>query len=129
MKKLMLISAVSFLTLSFLTSCETKKEEAVVTSEGDVVTMDDSSTEMENTDVVPSGTYTGTAKKVDPEEKEIYVETQDGKILELYFTDTTSLTKNGETVMFDQLKQGGKVEVTVEKKGNRLEPMEVKIMD
>lgn len=87
-----------------------------------------SSTEIENTDVVPSGTYTGTANKVDPDEKEVYVKTNDGKMLELYFTDQTKLMQNGQTASFDALKEGQNLEVTVEKKGNRLEPMEVNII-
>lgn len=88
-----------------------------------------SSTEIENTDIVPSGTYTGTAQKVDPDEKEIYVKTDDGKTLELYFTDQTTLTQNGQPASFDALQQGQKVEVTLEKKGKRLEPITVRIME
>ncbi|KAA8475454.1 hypothetical protein BDE36_3532 [Arcticibacter tournemirensis] len=87
-----------------------------------------SSAEVENTDVVPSGTYNGTADKVDPDEKEVYVKTSDGKMLELYFTEQTKLTQNGQTATFDALKEGQNLEVTVEKKGNRLEPMAVNIM-
>lgn len=87
-----------------------------------------SSSEMENTDIVESGTYTGTADRVDPEEKEIYVETDDGKMLELYFTDQTTLTQNGESVSFDALQQGQQVEVQIEKKGQRLEPIQVRIL-
>ena len=87
------------------------------------------SAEIENTDLVPSGTYTGTATEVDAEEKEIYVETEDGKTLELYFTDQTELTQNGESVAFDALSEGAQVEITVEKKGKRLEPVSVKIME
>ena len=88
-----------------------------------------SSTELENTDLVESGTYAGTAQKVDDEEKEIYLETEDGKVLELYFTDQTVLTQNGQNVAFDALEQGQQVEVTVEKKGKRLEPVRVVIVE
>lgn len=88
-----------------------------------------SSTEIENTDIVPSGTYTGTAQKVDPDEKEIYVKTDDGKTLELYFTDQTTLMQNGQAASFDALQEGQKVEVTLEKKGKRLEPITVRIME
>ncbi len=88
-----------------------------------------SSTEMENTDIVESGTYTGTADRVDADEKEIYVKTNDGKMLELYFTDQTQLTQNGQQASFDALKQGQKVEVQLEKKGQRLEPITVKILE
>lgn len=81
----------------------------------------------EKTDVVESGTYEGTVKKVEAEKTEIYVETEDGKTLELYFTDTTTLTKNGENVEFSTLQENQKVEVEVEKVGNRLDPISVKI--
>lgn len=142
-KKLMLLSVMSIMTMSFMASCETKKDTVETDMDSDMDTIapmveepvdtmaatDMSSEEVEHTDVVPSGTYTGTAMRVDAAEKEIYVETADGKILELYFTDATMLTKNGQTVTFDNLKQGGKVEVNIEKKGNRLEPKEVKIME
>ncbi len=83
----------------------------------------------EKTDVVDSGTYEGTIKKVEAEKTEIYVETTDGKTLELYFTDTTTLTKNGETVDFSTLQANQKVEVQVEKVGNRLDPISVEIQE
>ena len=114
MKKLFLMITLSSFSLFAFQSCNNS---------------DSSSSEIENTDIVPSGTYSGTADKVDPGEKEVYVKTNEGKILELYFTEQTTLTQNGQTVSFDALKQGQKVEVTVEKKGNRLEPMAVKIME
>lgn len=81
------------------------------------------------TEVVESGTYQGTVDKVVPEETEIYVETAEGQRLELYFTETTTLTRNGETVAFDMLEQGQNVEVTVEKVGQRLDPVSVVILD
>ncbi|WP_276497204.1 hypothetical protein [Pontibacter litorisediminis] len=83
----------------------------------------------EGTDVVESGTYQGTVDEVEPEKTEIYVETQDNKRLELYFNENTSLTRNGETVAFDQLEKGQRVEVEVEKVGQRLEPIAVRIME
>lgn len=83
----------------------------------------------ESTDVVESGTYQGTIKEVEPDKNEIYVNTDDGKTLELYFTEATTLTRNGETVAFDQLKEGGKVEVEVEKVGQRLDPKAVRILE
>lgn len=81
------------------------------------------------TDVVESGTYDGTIKEVEPEKTEIYVETEDGKTLELYFTDQTTLTQNGEAVDFSTLKEGQKVQVEVEKVGKRLDPLSVKILE
>jgi hypothetical protein len=82
----------------------------------------------ESTDVVESGTYEGKVKKVEAEKTEIYVETSDNKTLELYFTDETELTKDGETVEFSALEKGQKVEVKVEKVGKRLDPVTVKIL-
>lgn len=81
------------------------------------------------TDVVESGTYQGVVKEVEPEKTEIYVETADNKTLELYFTGETTLTRNGETVDFSTLSEGQSVEVQVEKVGQRLDPVSVKILD
>ena len=90
---------------------------------------DDSSKEIRNTSVVESGTHQVTAKKVDPEEKEIYVTMEDGKVLELYFSDATKLTQGGKDVAFDALKNGQKLEVQVEKDGAKLKPVAVTILD
>jgi|SRR5690606_7542877 len=142
MKKLMLISTMSLLTMSFLTSCDNKNQENLndtdmgmdstpVIMDEPVDTMETSMAqpELENTDMVASGTYTGTAKQVDAAEREIYVETSDGKTLELYFNDATKIMKNGGNATFDDLKQGGKVEVTVENNGQSLTPVSVNIME
>ncbi|MDR6301506.1 hypothetical protein [Mesonia maritima] len=83
----------------------------------------------EKTDVVESGTYQGKIKEVEAEKTEIYVTTADDKILELYFTDETTLTKDGKPVDFSMLKENQQVEVKVEKTGNRLDPISVKIME
>ena len=79
------------------------------------------------TDVVDSGTYMGKVIEVEADKSEIYVKTDDGKTLELYFTDETTLTQNGETVEFSALKVDQSVEVEVEKVGKRLDPISVKI--
>jgi len=79
------------------------------------------------TDVVESGTYEGTIAEVNAEEQEIYVETPDDKTLELYFTDSTRLTQNGERAAFSSLEKNQQVEVKVEKMGKKLNPLEVKI--
>lgn len=85
--------------------------------------------ENKNTDVVDSGTYQGIAEEVDSGEKEIYVRTADNKLVELYFTDETKLmTSDGQTTSFDALKENGKVEITVEKQGNKNVPVSVKIL-
>lgn len=83
----------------------------------------------EKTDVVESGTYQGIIQEVEAEKTEIYVETSDGKTLELYFTDSTTLTRNGETVEFSELQEGQNVEVAVEKTGQRLDPISVTILE
>lgn len=105
MKKAVFTIIIAFVTLISLSSCEEHKD----------------------TDLVPSGTYQGVAETVKPSEKEIYVRTEDDKLLELYFTDNTELTRNGEMVDFSELSDGISVEVTVEKKGKKLEPIAVKI--
>lgn len=119
MKKSVLLPAMLFAASVMLWSCDNKKAK----------NKDGGTAEIENTDLVASGTYTGTAKEVDPEEQEIYVETADGKILELYFNETTKLTKGGTDVPFGELKKGNSLEVTVENNGNSLKPIEVKILD
>lgn len=81
------------------------------------------------TAVVESGTYQGTVKEVEASKTEIYVETSDNKTLELYFTDVTTLTRNGETVPFSTLEEGQQVEVEVEKVGKRLDPIAVRITE
>lgn len=83
----------------------------------------------ESTDVVESGTYQGNIKEVEAEKTEIYVTTDDDKTLELYFTDQTRLTRNGETVDFSTLEEGQRVEVEVEKVGQRLDPVSVTILE
>lgn len=83
----------------------------------------------ESTDVVESGTYQGTIDEVEPEKTEIYVRTPEDQLLELYFTETTTLTRNGETVPFDQLQEGQQVEVEVERVGQRLDPIAVRILE
>lgn len=90
---------------------------------------DDSSKEIRNTSVVESGTYKVTAKRVDAEEKEIYVTMEDGKILELYFSAATKLTQGGKDVEFTALKNGQKLEVQIEKDGNKLKPLAVSILE
>lgn len=83
----------------------------------------------ESTDSVSSGTYQGTIQEVNAEETEIYVLTQEGDELELYFTEETTLTRDGESVPFSTLEEGQQVEVEVEKVGQRLDPVSVKILE
>lgn len=81
----------------------------------------------QSTDVVESGTYTGTVIEVEADKSEIYVKTDDGKTLELYFIDETKLTQDDEEVPFSTLEVDQTVEVEVEKVGKRLDPISVKI--
>ncbi len=83
----------------------------------------------EKTAVVDSGTYTGTIAEVNAEETEIYVTLDSGEKIELYFTETTTLTQNGEDVPFSTIEVDDKVEVTVEKTGQRLDPVSVVLLD
>ncbi|HMB21128.1 MAG TPA: hypothetical protein VKQ10_08675 [Spirochaetota bacterium] len=81
------------------------------------------------TDVVESGEYTGTIKKVEADKREIYVNLEEGKLIELYFTDETELTKNDTPAEFSELAAGQKVNVTVKRTGNRLDPTAVNILE
>ncbi len=81
------------------------------------------------TDVVESGKYTGTIKKVEADKREIYVNLEEGKLIELYFTDETVLTKNDTPAEFSELAAGQKVNVTVKRSGNRLDPTAVNILE
>ena len=105
MKNIKILSLAFLLLIPFLYSCQ------------------------EGTDVVESGTYQGTIQEVEADKSEIYVKTADDKVLELYFTEATTLTRNGETVAFDQLQEGAQVEVEVEKVGKRLDPIAVRILE
>ncbi|MFD2519186.1 hypothetical protein [Salinimicrobium flavum] len=83
----------------------------------------------EKTDVVESGTYQGTIKEVEASKTEIYVETNDDQTLELYFTDQTELTRNGNQIEFAELEEGMRVEVEVRKEGKRLDPISIKVLE
>lgn len=86
--------------------------------------------ENKKTDVVNSGTYQGVAEEVEPGDKEIYVRISENRLIELYFTDqTTLMTNDGKTASFDALKEDAKVEITVEKQGNKNVPVSVKILE
>lgn len=83
----------------------------------------------EKTSVVDSGTYNGTIAEVNADETEIYVTLDSGETIELYFTESTTLTENGEAVPFSTIEVDDKVEVTVEKTGQRLDPVSVVLLD
>ena len=79
-------------------------------------------------DVVDSGSYEGVVDEAKPGEKEIYVMLDDGRKLELYFTDETVLEQAGEPVAFAKLEAGTRVRVTVTRDGNRNVPTRVEIL-
>lgn len=83
----------------------------------------------EETTVVESGTYTGTITEINADETEIYVNLESGELIELYFTDQTTLTQNGEDVPFSTIEVNDNVEVMIEKTGQRLDPVRVVLLD
>ena len=138
MRKSVLIVAAASGLFSMTTACNDGQQNneatnAVETTQeaGSDVTnaVQDSSKELENTDVVPSGTYTGTAKVVDDQQKEVYVQLEDNKTIELYFSNDTQIMRNGESVAFDALEQGQRLEVEVEKRGEHLNPQKITILE
>ncbi len=151
MKRSIMILAVSSMIFSSVISCKDAEEnndevlemtdenamgdmENMENMEGmdhDMNSLDTTMTgnkELENTDLVESGTYTGTATIVDSEQKEVYVQLNDTTIIELYFSNDTQIMRDGQPVAFDALKQGQKVEVEVERSGESLKPMRVSIV-
>ena len=82
----------------------------------------------EGVDVVEAGTYIGTIDRAVDDEKEIYVELDSGRRLELYFTQETRLTRDGEQVPFATLDAGDRVRVTLERTGNRNDPTAVELL-
>lgn len=85
--------------------------------------------ELEDTQLVPTGTYTGIAMIVDSDEREIYVRVNDTTTIELYFSDETQLMRNNQQVEFDALQEGQTVEVEVERSGESLTPKRVRIVE
>lgn len=104
---------------------ETTEEMATETGENTL----DSSKELENTDLVESGTYTGTAKVVDQQQNEVYLQVNDTTTIELYFSNDTKIMQNGQAVAFDALQQGQRLEVEVERSGESLKPLRVSILE
>ena len=140
MRKTIVMFAAGFALFSLTTACndsQQNKEEPVDSVENTTENatdatsenVQDSSKELENTDIVPSGTYTGTAKVVDDQQKEVYVQLEDNKTIELYFSNDTEIMRNGESVSFDALEQGQKLEVEVVKNGDHLNPQRVTILE
>jgi hypothetical protein len=80
-----------------------------------------------STVAVDSGTYEGIIQKVVPAEEEIYLQLDGERTLELYFTEETELMRGGESADFSALSKGQTVTVTVERVGNRMDPVRVVI--
>jgi hypothetical protein len=83
----------------------------------------------EETTAVESGTYEGTIAEVNAEEREIYVDVADTGTLELYFTDSTRVLRDTVRSSFDSLRVDQKVAVEVERVGQRLDPLTVRILN
>lgn len=139
MKKYILNFAVGALAIAAVVSCKNEAENEVEqVPQADIVETSENissqelageeTKELENTQMVPTGTYTGEAIIVDAEQKEIYVRLNDTTTIELYFSNETQIMRNGEQVQFDALQQGQTVEVDLEKSGESLKPKTVKIM-
>lgn len=94
-----------------------------------VVTVTGCGSESSEHAVVDSGTYEGVIQEVNADEDEIYVDLGETGVIELYFTEETSLTRGGETVPFDELETDQNVEVEVERVGQRLDPIAVRILE
>ena len=141
MKKYILNLAVGALAFAAVVSCRDAGEEREVNDVPGQADIEETSEnissqeisgqetkELENTQTVPSGTYTGEAIIVDDEQNEVYVRLNDTTTIELYFSNETQITRNGEEVEFDALEEGQTVEVDVEKTGESLKPKTVRIM-
>jgi hypothetical protein len=70
----------------------------------------------------------GAIVKVVPKETEIYVESG-GVKYEYYFNEKTKVMKGKAEAAFADLKVGMKVKVTADKKGKRLDPVTVEILE
>ncbi len=81
------------------------------------------------TAVVESGTYEGTITEVNADEREIYVDVPETGTLELYFTDTTRVMRDTTMLSFDALQSNQQVSVEVERVGQRLDPIRVRILE
>lgn len=81
------------------------------------------------TNVVDSGTYSGTIAEINADEVEIYVDLESGQQIELYFTETTTLVRDGSQVPFSEIEVGDQVQVEVERVGQRLDPVHVELMN
>jgi len=78
--------------------------------------------------IVDSGTYEGSILKINPDETEIYVSLDEKRVLELYFSETTTVSRGDETTTFDTLEKGQSVRVEVKRTDDRMVPLSVTIL-
>ena len=138
MKKYILVFALSSMIFSSAVSCKEgeEREQEVIEMESieeieptQEVSPTQGSEELEDTQLVPSGTYTGEAIVVDSQQNEIYVRLNDTTKIELYFSNDTQVMRDGQQVEFDALQEGQMLEVVVERSGQSLKPQTVRILE
>ena len=78
---------------------------------------------------VDSGTYEGSILKVNPDETEIYVALDKERVLELYFTETTTVSRGEAKATFEDLEKGQSVRVQVERHDQEMVPLKVIILN
>lgn len=78
--------------------------------------------------MVDSGTYEGSILKVNPDETEIYVALDEERVLELYFSEETTVSRGELETTFDALEKGQSVRVEVERTDAGMIPLRVTIL-
>ncbi len=78
--------------------------------------------------MVDSGTYEGSILKVNPDETEIYVSLDEKRVLELYFSEKTTVSRGERKTTFDALEKGQSVSVEVERTDEGMVPLSVTIL-
>lgn len=141
MKRYILNLALGILVFAAIVSCKNEGEREVeevppvgeIEKTSDQISSqeiaDQETKELENTQMVPSGTYTGEAIIVDSEQNEIYVRLNDTTTIELYFSNETQIMRNGQQVKFEALQEGQTVEVEVERSGESLKPKKISVVE
>lgn len=78
--------------------------------------------------IVDSGTYKGTILKLNPDETEIYVSLDEKRVLELYFSEKTTVSRGELKTTFDAIEEGQSVLVEVERTDEGMVPLSVTIL-
>jgi len=79
--------------------------------------------------MVDSGTYEGTILKINAAETEIYVALDESRVIELYFTESTSITRGQNEAAFKDLIKGQSVRVEVKRTEKGMIPLHVSILE